>query len=46
VRESREPAPLMGRVSFVQTAWAVRLFPFFLLTTPYLIRHIKGVFGE
>ena len=27
VRESREPAPLMGRVSFVQTARGGPLFP-------------------
>jgi len=32
VRESREPAPRMGRVSFVQTARAGRLFPIGLLT--------------
>jgi len=27
VRESREPAPRMGRVSFVQTARGGKLFP-------------------
>jgi hypothetical protein len=32
VRESREPAPLMGRVSFVQTARGGPLFPMGLLT--------------
>ena len=49
VRESREPAPRMGRVSFVQTARRLRLFPDpfkyspnWPLTTCWQIRQSKG----
>src|SRR5690242_3664790 len=54
VRESREPAPRMGRVSFVQTARGDKLFPvafsvcghFGCLLTGCQIRHSKGTIGN
>jgi hypothetical protein len=51
VRESREPAPRMGRVSFVQTAKGRELFPvliwqFLALTNPLAdSSHLEGQLG-
>jgi hypothetical protein len=43
VRESREPAPRMGRVSFVQTTQGRRLFPpFFAYPSSTYSSHLKG----
>jgi hypothetical protein len=46
VRESREPAPHMGRVSFVQTTQGSQLFPVFSLTTPVLYSSHPRDIGE
>ena len=46
MRESREPAPLMGRVSFVQTARGPRLFPAFHAYYPLPdSSHQRGIWG-
>ena len=44
VRESREPAPHMGRVSHVQTEWVHQIFPISLLTNLLLDwSHPRGI---